>query len=83
MQEISGGYKICWHILVCDYSKSLVYWPVLAIFGGKRQLPPIMLPKIKFSAAIFCRLRIFVSLMMLHCLLNSINSSKYEHMIRK
>ena len=56
---------------------------VLAIFGGKRQLPPIMLMKIKFPAAIFCRRRIFVSLMMLHCLLNSINSSKYEHMIRK
>ena len=27
---------------------------VLAIFGGKRQLPPIMPPKIKLSAAIFC-----------------------------
>jgi hypothetical protein len=37
---------------------------VLAIFGGKRQLPPIMLPKIKLSAAIFCRRQIFVSLMM-------------------
>ena len=56
---------------------------VLAIFGGKRQLPPIMLPKIKLSAAIFCHRQIFVLLMMLHCLLNSINSSKYEHMIRK
>jgi hypothetical protein len=56
---------------------------VLAIFGGKRQLPPIMPPKIKLSAAIFGRRRIFVLLMMLHCLLNSINSSKYEHMIRK
>jgi hypothetical protein len=37
----------------------------LAIFGGKRQLPPIMLPKIKLTAAIFCRRRIFVSLMIL------------------
>jgi hypothetical protein len=54
---------------------------VLAIFGGKRQLPPIMPPKIKLSAAIFCCRRNFVSLMMLHCLLNSINSSKYEHII--
>jgi hypothetical protein len=41
---------------------------VLAIFGGKRQLPPKMLPKIKLSAAIFCRRRIFVLLMMLHCM---------------
>ena len=56
---------------------------VLAIFGGKRQLPPIMPPKIKLSAAIFCRRRIFVSLMMLHCLLNLISSSEYEHMITK
>jgi hypothetical protein len=40
----------------------MLQWPVLAIFGGKRQLPPIMLPKIKLSAAIFYRRRIFVSL---------------------
>ena len=55
--------------LVCICVKFLVqsnlhtvYASILAIFGGKRQLPPIMPPKIKLSAAIFCRRRIFVSL---------------------
>jgi hypothetical protein len=46
--------------------------------SAKGLLPPKI---IKLSAAIFCRRRNFVSLMMLHCLLNSINSSKYERMM--
>jgi hypothetical protein len=46
--------------------------------GAKGLLPPILPPKIKLSAAIFCCRRIFVSLMMLHCLLNLISSSEYE-----